>query len=70
MIISMPEPTSTERPDVASSAAVQCLELLWRDGVDVTVDSREAATRMKRGLKETILLDRRGCFWGYKLECE
>jgi hypothetical protein len=32
------------------------LEPLWRDGVDVAVDSREAATRMKRDLKETIFV--------------
>lgn len=57
MIISVPEPTSTERPDVTSSAAAQCLEpLWWEEGLAVAVDSREAAARMKRDLKETILL--------------
>lgn len=54
MMISVPAPTSTERPDVTSSAA-QCLVLLWREGLAVAVDSREAAARMKRDLKETIL---------------
>lgn len=57
MMISVPEPTSTERPDVASSTAAQCLVPLWwrGEGLAVAVDSREAAARTKRDLKETIL---------------
>lgn len=55
MMISVPPPTSTERPDVVTSSAAQCLVLLWREGLAVAVESREAAARIKRDLKETIL---------------
>lgn len=67
MMISVPEPTSTERPDVTSAAA-QFLVLLWREGLAVAVESREAAARMKRDLKETILSGFREVAFGIKCE--
>lgn len=68
MMISVPEPTSTASSDATSSATAQFLVLLWwREGLAVAVDSREAAARMQRDLKETILSVFVDWFW-YKMQ--